>query len=218
MVMVSNNRGIQVGFLAGRFPGRIGHLYSPGGQRGPYADIPYALDNRAFSTWKRGLKWSVEEWFDLLRWAKLSAYKPMWALVPDVVGDRKGTLERWKEYSPVVRKFGWPLAFAVQDGMEPADIPKDAEVIFVGGTTKWKWRTVPLWCKAHPRVHVGRVNEYKALLICDKAGAESVDGTGWCRRPDSREFRQLKMWLEEKTGLRPPPPEQGELICFDPMR
>jgi hypothetical protein len=30
IVMLANNTGIRTGYLAGRFEGKIGHLYSPG--------------------------------------------------------------------------------------------------------------------------------------------------------------------------------------------
>src|SRR5690606_19465502 len=86
---------------------------------------------------------------------------PRWLLVPDVVADRDATIARWREWEPKLRPFGFPLAFAVQDGMTAEDVPADADVIFVGGTTDWKWRTVWRWCHDFPRVHVGRVNGYR---------------------------------------------------------
>ena len=62
LVMVSNATGVEVGLLAGKYPGRIGHLFSPGGQRGPWREIPHAFDNSRFPQWeteqrakKRGL-------------------------------------------------------------------------------------------------------------------------------------------------------------------
>lgn len=133
-VMLANNTGIQIGYLAGKYPGKIGHLYSPGAQRGPYPFIEYGLDNGAF-----GRKdFQLEAWLKLMAWAKLSGQRPNWVLVPDVVADRVGTLARWREYSPVAARYGWPLAFAVQDGMEARDVPSNAEVVFVGGSTFWK--------------------------------------------------------------------------------
>ena len=91
------------------------------------------------------------------------------------------------------------VVFAVQDGMTVDDVPSNADVIFVGGTTEWKWQTVAMWCKAFQRVHVGRVNEYKRLWMCHDAGAESCDGSGWTRG-DQRQFRGLLAYLEESTN------------------
>ena len=79
--------------------------------------------------------------------------------------------------------FGCPLAFAAQDGMTPADVPNNADVVFIGGTTSWKWRNLLSWTVAFPRVHVGRVNSRRLLEQAETAGAESCDGTGWFRDP-----------------------------------
>lgn len=198
MVMLANNTGVRTGYLAGRFPGKIGHLFSPGAQRGPFEFIQYSLDNGAFA---RRDDWDEAAWVKLLDWAKLSGQNPMWALVPDCVADREGTLKRWGKYSAVLSEYGWPLAFAVQDGMTTADVPQNAQVVFVGGSTEWKWQTLRAWCSNFPRVHVGRVNTYRRLWECHDAGAESIDGTGWMRG-DQRQYRGLLAYLQESTGSR----------------
>jgi hypothetical protein len=98
-------------------------------------------------------------------------------------------------------RYGWPLAIAVQDGMTPADIPANAEVIFIGGTTEWKWRSLPMWAQTGARVHVGRVNEVERLHICERWRVESVDGTGWMQGTENgRQARSLGQWL---AGLLP---------------
>jgi hypothetical protein len=196
--MPADNTGLAVGWMAGRYPGKIGHLFSPGAQRGPFArdfGIEYALDNGAFAA---GDNWEEAPWFALLEWAKLSGQRPLWALVPDVVADRIRTLRKWNIYAPQLAKYNWPLAFAVQDGMRPADVPDAADVIFVGGTTEWKWQTVKMWCEHFPHVHVGRVNTYRRLWECHDAGAKSCDGTGWTRG-DQRQARGIRAYLEEST-------------------
>ncbi len=199
--MLANTTGVRTGYLAGKFPGKIGHLFSPGAQRGPYEFIPYSLDNGAYSAFLSGAEWDESKWFALLEWTKLNGQKPLWVLVPDVVGDRQGTLDRWHKYAPIARRYGWPLAFAVQDGMTPEDVPSDADVVFVGGNTEWKWRTVAMWCKAFQHVHVGRVNEYRRLWQCFLLGVKSVDGTGWLRDIGGRQYRGLVAFLEEITGI-----------------
>ena len=105
----------------------------------------------------------------MLKAVHLSGMAPRWVLVPDVVMDRAATLAKWAEYAPVAARYGgWPLAIAVQDGMTPADIPAEAQVIFVGGSTAWKWRSLPMWAHTGMRVHVGRVNEVERLQICER--------------------------------------------------
>jgi hypothetical protein len=195
IVMVSNHTGIKTGYLAGLFPGKIGHLFSPRGKRGPYRFMPYGLDNDAFNLRDN---WDEAAWLDLLEWASNSGQDPRWALVPDVVGDREETLARWGKYAGRTRHFGWPLAFAVQDGMTKDDVPSDAEVVFVGGSTEWKWATMEEWCYEFPRVHVGRVNSYSALWKCHLAGAESCDGTGWMRGC-RKQYNGLLQYLSESS-------------------
>ncbi len=95
------------------------------------------------------------------------------------------------------------MAIAVQDGMTPSDVPKEASVIFVGGTTSWKWRNLKTWTENFPRVHVGRVNTYKLLWMAHDAGAESADGTGWFRG-DAKQLAGLTKYLEESSGAGKP--------------
>lgn len=201
IVMVSNQTGFEMGLLIGKYPGRIGHLYSPGGQTGPWPEVPYALDNGAYAAWDNGEPWSEAAWRRLLRWASIKGPQPLWAVVPDVVADRDATLERWREFEPVVRKHGWRPAFAVQDGMTFDDVPDDACMLFIGGSDEFKDAAIGPWCKRFPgRVHVARVNGWPRLVACWRAGAVSVDGTSWYRRGRPGGYSQaedLRKFLRE---------------------
>lgn len=201
MVMPANWSKNIVHYWAGRFPRYLGHLYSPGAQRGPFPWLPYALDNGRFSAWEKNTVWDEARYMALLAWAQLSGQNPVWAVVPDVVTDREATLKEWERWLPILKPYGWPLAFAVQDGMMPDDVPDEAAIVFVGGSFEWKWRTAWQWCEAFPRVHVGRVNTYSKLRHCERLGAESCDGTGWSRG-DKRQLDGLYKWLCEQTGER----------------
>lgn len=195
IVMPANNRGIVVGWLAGRFENRIGHLYSPGGLTRTYPFIPFALDNGRFPCWTAGKRWDEAAFLGLLDRVQNGGHKPRWVLVPDVVADRDGTLREWDHWCTRLQRYGWPLAFAAQDGMEPEDVPAEAAVVFIGGSTAWKRRTLHDWCDAFDRVHVGRINTDKWLWECHEAGAESCDGTGWMRG-DERQLAGLITYLE----------------------
>ena len=195
--MLANNTGIKVGQLVGRFPGALGHLYSPGAQVGPYEFMPYALDNGAYVAYKNGTTWDEAGWVSLLGWAAKADVKPLWALVPDCVADRDETLRRWEKFYPAVKEFNFLPAFAVQDGMSVDDVPKEAAIVFVGGSTDWKWATLENWGKNFPRVHVGRVNTYGKLVEAWKCGAESCDGTGWLRG-NKKQWAGLVDFLEGK--------------------
>ena len=194
-----------------RETGNLGHLYSPGDQRGPWPWLPYALDNGAYSCWDKSSntfnydKWEQKEplWRHLIFWAQSVAIKPLWAVVPDVPGHAKETLARWPKYAPELKEARIPLALAVQDGMTPGDVGALAiqpDVIFVGGGDEWKWKTVEVWCAAFPRVHLGRCNMPEKLNYLESLGCESTDGTGW-----NRGSRTQTAGLEEWARQNPTP-------------
>lgn len=199
IVMPANNAKWQVHFWQGLYGG-LAHLHSPGGKATLYDHLPFALDNGAFPAYCKQIPWDETAYWHMLDVIKASGRTPEWALVPDVVANKEQTIERWHTYEQRLRSYwGLPLnlAFAVQDGMQPSDVPPGAQVVFVGGTTDWKWATVSMWCQHFPRVHVGRVNGYKGLRICAEAGAESCDGTGWFRG-DKEQLAGLQRFLREQ--------------------
>lgn len=209
-VMLANNTGERVLGLAKRFPDRLAHLISPGGWREPR--LPYALDNGAFPAWQNRVEWDPGIFEALLNKANGCEAKPLWVVVPDAVGDKRATLDKWKEWEPKLRPLGWPLAFAVQDGMTDRDVPKGVDVILVGGTVEWKWLTVHEWALAFTRVHVARVNTGEGLWRCRDLNVESVDGTGWLRGGDDR-IHQLEGFLDrDSRGLGP---QQARLFTND---
>ena len=196
LVMLGNHSSPLFHYWAGRFPGCVGWLIGPSGQSKTKLRswVPYALDNDAFAAWQNGTPWDEEKYFSFLDWVGTQAQEPMWVAVPDVVTDREATLKNWGKYAPRCRTYGYPLAFVMQDGMIAEDVPRDADLIFVGGSYRWKWRNLESICRAFPRVHVGRVNTLEKLRRSHELGVESVDGTGWFRRPEA-DFRQLELFL-----------------------
>jgi hypothetical protein len=211
-VMPANNSKAIVHYWAGTYPGMLGHLYSPGGFRGPYDWLPFGLDNGAFPAWTKGEAWDEAAYRGLLERVAKAHHTPLWVLVPDVVADRDATLRSWERWAPELRGYGWPLAFAVQDGMTVGDVP-DADVIFVGGSTVWKRRTMETWCKSFKRVHVGRINTEKWLWRCVEVGAESCDGTGWFRG-DPDQLAGLEAFLKAyAAGVRTSPRKLPDLFA-----
>jgi hypothetical protein len=203
--------------LARRFPGQVGHLYSPGDSRHPTPELPFALDNGAYryrhSAGFRSPRSaaSFNFWSHCERYARITfgSVRPRarWLAVPDAVGDREATLALWAEYAPRLRSIYAscpPLAFVVQDGMEAGDVPAAADLVFVGGSVGWKWDTVCYWTMHFPRVHVGRVNSLTGLERCHELGVESVDGTGWPRDMNTKpaQWRRLLGYLEAAQSLR----------------
>lgn len=213
IVMLTNSYSFQTGRIAGAFPGLVGHLHTPDSWRTPVPAIPesglgavpFGFDNGVYGAWNSKRAWNESLWLKGLE--KIAPYSPLWALVPDWVGDRDETLRRWDLYAPAVQEFGVPLAFAVQDGMSESDVPKECDVVFVGGTTTWKWAHLNLWTSAFERVHVGRVNTYRLLWMAHNAGVESCDGTGWFRG-DQKQLGGLLRYLRESINGR----DQGCLL------
>lgn len=176
-------------YWSGRYPGSVGVLIGPSyGKKVPIDKwMPFVLDNDAFTCWRDKKPWSVEAWESMLSYVAMTGKSPLWAAVPDVVGDRQATMRNWPVYVESIRKRGWKTAFCVQDGMTEADVPKDADVVFVGGTDKWKFPNLEMWTKSFKRVHCARVNAPKMILACERLGCESVDGTGWFRDPSRKD-------------------------------
>jgi hypothetical protein len=185
IVMVSNQTNPTFHEIAKRYTGQVGHLYSVPGWRDPLRHpwFPHALDNGAWSAFKNGKEWPEDKYRAMLDKAAACPIAPLWAVVPDVVTDRDATLLKWDVWAPIVSGYGFRLAVAVQDGMVPDDVPDDADVVFVGGSTEWKWGTLDTWrdlCKSTNRIfHVARVNTGRRLWRCHHAGVDSIDGTGW---------------------------------------
>lgn len=172
-------------YWAGRYPGSVGVLIGPSyGKKVPVDKwMPFVLDNDAFTAWRDKKPWDVEGWRSMLLWIRMTGLKPLWAAVPDVVADRKATLLNWTLYRDEIKSLGWPVAFCVQDGMTPDDVPNDADVVFVGGSDGWKFPNLEMWTSNFSRVHCARVNAPQMIESCDRLGCESVDGTGWFRDP-----------------------------------
>lgn len=203
IVMPANSTGWFWHCLA-RETRRIGHLYSPGAERGPWPWFPFALDNGAFSCWDPiqnifdQEKWEANEakWRKLLLWAQSVNQRALWAIVPDVPGNASKTMEKWNRFANEVKFSKIPIALAVQDGMEARDVRRlspQPDVIAIGGSTEWKWKTVEKWAEEFPRVHLLRCNAQSKLDYLESIGIESTDGTGW-NRGDRNQTKGLENW------------------------
>ncbi len=201
--MPANQTNELVHLWAGRWPGSLGHLYTPARKERVRPWLPYVLDNGRFAEAVNGLPFDEEGFIKHVeRYAHL-AQPPRWLVVPDVPFDGDATIEWWNEWAPKLRTYGIPLAIAVQDGMKIGQVGRLApDVIFVGGTTEWKWATVGEWAAAFPRVHVGRVNAPSKLGYLSQLGVESCDGSGWFRGK-APQVIGLARWLACHWGSDP---------------
>lgn len=198
-----------------QFPGRLGLLMSPGGCRNPRT-LPYGIDNGMYAAFvKSGFSveikiqrnfWDHDLWRKGIEWCLGMHRLPLWAVVPDVVGNAEATRSQFRLWLPAFISRGLTPAIAVQDGMTPDDVP-DGVVCFLGGTTAWKWANLETFCRHCPRVHVGRVNNYHRLWQCHEAGAESCDGSGFFRG-DQRQRKGLISYLRESSSVDYQPHKQ----------
>lgn len=145
----------------------------------------FAADNECFT---------LGEDFDFPRYMRFlerigeRRAKCLFVTVPDVVADANATERRWLEYAPAMRAVGLPMAYVAQDGME--SLPCVAyDSLFIGGSTEWKLgptaRRLITEAKADGKwIHMGRVNSIIRMWYAFKIGVDSVDGTGWVKKPN----------------------------------
>jgi hypothetical protein len=217
MIVMPSNASGWIWHSLARETGRIGHLHSPGHQRGPWPWIPYSLDNGCFSLWnpkdnsfdESGWKSTGEQsWRHLLFWAQSAPIPAKWVIVPDRPGQWNETAKKWAHYAPELASTTvFNLAVAVQDGCEVShvmDLDPLPDVICVGGSTEWKWATAEKWIKAFPRVHVLRCNSPEKLYWLESLGCESCDGTGW-NRGDRKQTQGIEEWARSRAEPSTPP-------------
>lgn len=177
----------------------VGHLIVP--RQWNAADsltlVPrqWAMENGAFSGFDEGA---------FLRMLERFAECPgcLFVSAPDVVGDAAATRARWPFWSRLIRGLGHAPAFIAQDGLEPGRTPWDEMgALFIGGSTAFKEslavRTLCAIAKARGIwVHWGRVNGKRRYELAKKAGADSFDGSGFSRWPDTN-IPLVSEWIKE---------------------
>jgi len=190
--MPSNNTGRVVKTLFKKYPSKMALLLNPQCIRPHQFKFRYAIDNNAF------IKFDEKQFFKMLD-TSLNYQRPLFVVSPDVVGCHDRTLALWHYYRNRLTKYKYPVAFVVQDGCQPENIPlNEVDWIFVGGTDPWKMENLPRWVKLGKPCHVGRVNSIGRLRYCESLGVTSVDGTGWMRARDAKFFDLMEYFEGEK--------------------
>jgi hypothetical protein len=162
---------------------RVGVLFVPGAGNALESSNgrPCAIDNAAFSGFDATAFLAL-----LTRLRGVNGC--LFAVAPDVVADSSATLDLFKQWAPVVRSFGFPVALAAQDGLTVAATPWDQlDALFIGGSTEWKMSRAAEELLAYAAArgkwrHVGRVNTLRRMRhfsgLCD-----SIDGSGFSKWP-----------------------------------
>tara|TARA_R110001599_G_scaffold4608_1_gene23601 strand:+ start:552 stop:1187 length:636 start_codon:yes stop_codon:yes gene_type:complete len=199
-VYLANHNSMDIGYLAGRYEGRVGWLLTPEGLKGrkPRSWMPIALDNGAWSCYLSGESWQEKPWLEMLDTVEKLGITPDFVVAPDKVGDRDKTMKMYFAYRHHIVARNWKVAFAIQDGMKIGDIPH-ADMYFLGGSTKYKWRNLEAFAEhLEAPLHVARVNTIFRLKRCEELGVTSTDGTGWFRRPPEEWIGDLSDFFENK--------------------
>jgi hypothetical protein len=159
----------------------------------------WAMDNGAFSGFDAGAFVRMLERFS-------SCSGCLFVTAPDVVADAASTVALWPFWSSLISGVGRRPAFVAQDGLTPDRVPweplsEDGGVLFIGGSTAYKEsaeaRTLCGIAKARGIwVHWGRVNGKRRYELALKAGADSIDGTGFSMYPDTR-IPMVEDWKAE---------------------
>jgi hypothetical protein len=165
----------------------------------------FAIDNGAFAGFDKA------KFISLLEREREAKHLCKFVTVPDVVGDARRTLEVFKHWQ--YQLTGWPLALAIQNGIEDLEIPwNKIQAVFIGGTTEFKLgqsaKSVIRAAQAIGKwVHVGRVNTPGRFEYFESLGADSIDGTGlsrysWMRERIYNNHQRPKLALEDNQSDR----------------
>jgi hypothetical protein len=145
--------------------------------------LVYGVDNAAYNV----RRFSADAYLSLLKKVARCPVRPAFVTVPDQVGNHEATaylFERWLKTLARERLLGLTLAFVLQDGVTPDDIPwGQIDALFVGGSDEFK-EDVLLTCDILPEakarglfLHMGRVNSRSRLRLALRSGCDSVDGS-----------------------------------------
>lgn len=143
----------------------------------------WCYDNLAFGDWTAGRAFDDDAFMrDVRAMLELpEEHRPDFAVLPDQVAAGSVSLAMSLAWLARLGRLPIRWALAVQDGMTPDVVPWGApfEVIFVGGSTRWKLETAGAWVEAahaHAhRVHVGRVGSARRVRWARSIGADSFD-------------------------------------------
>ena len=162
------------------------------------SNIPWAADNDCFAAG------DIFEFGAFLAWLmRRCQYRGsrLFAVAPDVLGDAEATWERSAPALSQIKSLGFKTALVAQDGIERQPVNWDAfDVLFIGGSTKWKLshhaREAVATAKARGKwVHMGRVNSERRLRTAAMWGCDSADGTYLRPAPDIN-FPKMINWLD----------------------
>jgi hypothetical protein len=165
----------------------------------------WGADNGCYS---QGDKFRIGRYYQWLGKMTPARETCLFATAPDVLGDAVATWERSRDCLPKLRELGYKAALVAQDDIERTTIEWDSfDVLFVGGTTKWKLSEgaygVVKQAKLRGKTcHMGRVNSFRRLRAAKLSGFDSADGTRIAFKP-TENLAALVSWLHA-LKIQPP--------------
>ena len=176
--------------------------------------VECAIDNGAYTAWKRGFPFMSEYFTKTLDQAYKKSVKLSWIVCPDIVAGGKKSLDfsmKWADSEFLSTASN--LYLPVQDGMSKTDIK---EVIsrfsglFVGGTMDWKeenaWWINELAHENGIKCHIGRCGTLGGLIWAHELGVDSVDSSSFVRNDSWHIVEQFHKHINGES------PVQQELI------
>ncbi|AWM39816.1 hypothetical protein GobsT_18170 [Gemmata obscuriglobus] len=141
------------------------------------------IDNGCFTEAGRG-RFTMAGYERLVK-SGLEQFGPdlLFATAPDTPFDWSATLRSSLPTLQTIRRWQCPAALVWQDGATAENMPWDAfDVGFIGGSTEWKLGPYAKRLTAEARrrgklVHMGRVNSTRRLLVAQRFGCDTADGT-----------------------------------------
>lgn len=166
-----------------------GFMITPASDRDTLLDATWAADNGCFAAGDRFDRQAYLNWLAAPR--RPRAHCLFAVAGPDVVGDAART---WQQSAPMlaeIRQLGYPAAYVAQDGFSDSAVDWSAfDVLFVGGTTRWKrseyggYAAINEARRRGKRTHVGKVNAAAYIRSLTLAHVDSADGTWVIRNPN----------------------------------
>jgi hypothetical protein len=180
------------------------------------------VDNGAYTS-----SFDPDEWIELLDDLADYNYRPDFVVLPDVLNDAEGTLERHREWEAEVFDRGFSAAAVIQPGLPVktqialAD-RIGADFVFLGGAVRWKRaHGSEIVEEAHQRdlsVHVGNPSGADGFEWAYRIGADSCDTSSvtqngywhWVERLEEATQDSLSSNMLKKGGRQATLTDGGE--------
>jgi hypothetical protein len=179
-----------------------GLVMTPSDPRFPPAGFRYFIDNGAWSAHQKGVENDLDAFARYVyRFGECADF----IVAPDIVEGGLESLKLSMSWIGRLSRYPGELLIAVQDGMTEKEIFPILERfdvgLFVGGSTEWKLRTLPIWGSLSKRfqcyLHVGRVNSARRIALCALAGVDSIDGSTLLLNPTDQKATALSNALRQ---------------------